>query len=115
MPKKDRKKRVGVVYSTDPEFSYRTEQDKEQETLPPNEQDLRVWLDRKQRKGKLVTLVTGFAGSEKDLSELGKMLKTRLGTGGSAREGEVLIQGDFRDKVVEILSEAGYKIKKAGG
>lgn len=115
MSKSNRKKRTGVVYSTDPEFSYKTEHDEEQETPPPNEQDLRVWLDRKQRKGKLVTLVTGFAGSDKDLSDLGKMLKNKLGTGGSAKDGEILIQGDFCDRVMEILSAAGYKVKKAGG
>ena len=115
MSKKDRKKRVGVVYSTDPEFSYKTEKDKEQETVPPHEQDLRVWLDRKQRKGKIVTLVTGFRGNDDDLADLGKMLKNKLGTGGTAKDGEILIQGDFRDRVVEILSAAGYKAKKAGG
>ena len=78
-------------------------------------QDLRVWLDRKQRGGKTVTLVKGFVGSDADLGELARLLKTRCGVGGAAKDGEIIIQGDHRDRVVEILAKAGYKCKKAGG
>ncbi len=115
MGKKGKNRRSGIVYSTDPGFNYQNDEPEETETLPPRQQDLKVWLDRKQRKGKVVTLVTGFTGSDDDLADLAKMLKNKLGTGGSDREGEILIQGDFRDRVVEILSAAGYKVKKAGG
>lgn len=115
MAKKGKTSRDGIVYSTNADFKYPEEQSPEKETLPPSQQDLRVWLDRKQRKGKVVTLVAGYHGTEADLAGLGKMLKSRLGTGGAAKEGEILIQGDFRDKVIEILTEMGYKAKKAGG
>lgn len=111
----DWKKRLNVVYSTNPDFSYEHKQEQESETLAPARQDLRVMLDRKQRGGKQVTLVTGFIGSDEDLKELGKMLKAKCGTGGSAKDGEIIIQGDFRDKVLNILLQAGYKAKKAGG
>jgi translation initiation factor 1 len=115
MAKKSNTKHSGVVYSTDPEFRYQTDQDPEIETLRPEKQNLRVWLDRKQRKGKIVTLVTGFTGKHDDLDDLGKMLKGKLGTGGAVKDGEILIQGDFRDRVLDILSGLGYKVKKAGG
>jgi translation initiation factor 1 len=107
--------RIDIVYSTDPGFQYNYGDEPEQKTLPPAQQDLRVSLDRKQRGGKTVTLVTGFKGSEEDLEALGKLLKTKCGTGGSAKDGEILIQGDQRDKVMAFLAGAGYKVKKSGG
>lgn len=104
-----------MVYSTNPEYEYKAGGGDERETPPPAQQDLRVWLDRKQRAGRQVTLVRGFAGSEDDLRALAGMLKSKCGVGGSAKDGEIIIQGDFRDRVVDILTKAGYKAKKAGG
>ncbi|EAY24270.1 translation initiation factor [Microscilla marina] len=109
------KSRLGTVYSTNPDFEYDTEGEEEEETLPVNQQDLRVMLDKKNRKGKAATLVTGFVGTDDDLKALGKMLKTKCGVGGSAKDGEIIIQGDMRDKVMELLKSAGYKAKKSGG
>ncbi|SDX63046.1 translation initiation factor [Hymenobacter psychrophilus] len=107
--------RQGVVYSTNPEFSYDEPTEQTAATLPPQQQNLRVQLDKKSRGGKQVTLITGFVGQEADLQALGKLLKTRCGVGGNAKDGEVIIQGDFRDKVLALLLEKGYKAKKAGG
>lgn len=111
----DWKARLGMVYSTNPDFQYTTDEEVEEQTLPPRQQNLRVWLDRRQRAGKVATIVRGFHGSTADLEELGRMLKQRCGVGGSVKEGEILIQGDHRDRVVEILLKAGYGSKKAGG
>ena len=110
----DWKARLGMVYSTNPNFKYDTEEAPQIETLAPERQDLRVWLDRKQRAGKQVTLVKGFVGGDDDLKELGRLLKSKCGVGGTAKEGEIVIQGDFRDRVGEILLREGYRVKKAG-
>lgn len=115
MSKKQEKNRTGLVYSTNPDFEYREEK-AEAASLPPQQQKLRVMIDRKQRGGKEVTLVTGFVGPEEELAELGKYLKTRCGVGGSAKDGEIIVQGNQRDKVVQLLLEKGFtQTKKAGG
>ncbi len=115
MADNDWKSRLNVVYSTNPDFKYQTEEPEAVETLPPERQNLRVWLDRRARAGKQVTLVKGFVGSDDDLKALAAMLKSKCGVGGTAKEGEIVIQGDFRDRVVDLLVKAGYKAKKAGG
>jgi len=109
------KDRNGVVFSTNPGFQYETGSGEEQKTLPPSQQSLRIQADRKNRAGKTVTMITGFVGSEDDLTLLGKTLKSKCGSGGSAKDGIILIQGDFRDKVLGILNDLGYKSKKSGG
>lgn len=114
MADNDWKSRLGMVYSTNPDFRYDTDEEPEAETLPAGQQELRVWLDRKQRGGKQVTLVRGFVGRSDDLEALARLLKTRCGVGGSVKEGEIIIQGDHRDRVVEILLRGGYRCKKAG-
>ena len=117
MSKKNKrdKGRSGVIYSTNQDFEYEYEGGFEEVTLAPSEQNLKVMLDKKSRGGKQVTLVEGFVGSEDDLKELGKMLKSKCGVGGTAKAGEILIQGDFRDKVLQILQQEGYKAKRVGG
>jgi translation initiation factor 1 len=109
MKNNDWKDRLNVVFSTNPNFQYETEEEEEQELLPKNQQKLRVKLDRKNRGGKTVTLVTGFVGPEDDLKALGKLLKGKLGVGGSAKDGEIIIQGEFKERVIDILLKEGYK------
>jgi translation initiation factor 1 len=111
----DWKKRDGIVFSTADSFDYNFGEVESQETLPPTQQKLKVLLDKKSRAGKQVTLIEGFLGTEEDLKELGKLLKNKCGVGGSTKDGEILIQGDHRDKVVQVLIQAGYGAKKAGG
>lgn len=111
----DWKDRLGVVFSTNSDYDYKHNEDEDTSSVPKNQQDLRVMLDRKKRKGKSVTLVTGFVGSNDDLKELGKLLKSKCGVGGTAKDNEILIQGDFRDKVLDLLHKEGYKAKKSGG
>jgi translation initiation factor 1 len=111
----DWKKRLGVVYSTNELFEYEGDGDAQQETLPPSKQKLYISLDRKNRKGKAVTLVEGFTGNAEDLKNLGKELKSKCGSGGTAKDGEIIIQGDFRDRVETMLKDKGYQIKRKGG
>lgn len=116
MKKNDWKERLNVVYSTNPDYNYETNEEKEEETtLPPAQQRLRVQLDRKNRGGKVVTLVTGFVGTEDDLKDLGKLLKSKCSVGGSAKEGEIIVQGDFKQKVLELLKKEGYTQTKPVG
>lgn len=115
MKNNDWKSRLNVVYSTNPDYSYEEENTEEQETLEPAKQNLRVRLDRKNRGGKVVTLITGFIGTEDDLKDLGKLLKTKCGVGGAAKDGEIIIQGDFKQKIVDLLIKEGYTRTKPAG
>lgn len=115
MSKKEFKNRAGIVYSTNPGFQYSTINEEGNVSNSPENQDLRVFLERKQRAGKTVTVIRGYIGKKEDLELLGKTLKTKCGTGGSVKDGEILVQGDFRDKIVQLLLTMGFKAKKAGG
>ena len=115
MSNNDWKSRLNIVYSTNKDFEYETIREETVETLPPSQQNLYIWLDRKMRAGKQATVVRGFVGSDEDLKELARMLKNKCGVGGSAKDGEIIIQGDLRDKVLNLLVAAGYRAKKAGG
>jgi translation initiation factor 1 len=110
-----KKERLNVVYSTNPDFKFEYDEDEQPDTLPVNQQKLYVSIDRKQRGGKEVTLIEGFMGSEDDLKDLGKMVKQKCGVGGTAKDGEILIQGNFRDKVCALLEKEGYQVKRKGG
>ncbi|MCD7975966.1 MAG: translation initiation factor [Tannerellaceae bacterium] len=108
MKNNDWKDRLGVMYSTNPDFNYNTGEESEEETLPKEKQQLRISLDKRNRGGKAVTLITGFRGTSDDLATLGKMLKVKCGVGGSAKDGEIIVQGDHRQKVLDILQKEGY-------
>ncbi|MBR2359381.1 MAG: translation initiation factor [Bacteroidaceae bacterium] len=108
MKSNDWKERLGMVYSTNPNFQYDTGEEEEAETLPKSQQRLRVRMEKNGRGGKTVTIVAGFVGTEADLKELGKWLKGRLGVGGSAKDGEVIVQGDFKQRVIDLLKGDGY-------
>ena len=108
MKDNDWKDRLGMVYSTNPDFKYDKNDEDEQVTLPKEKQSLRISLDKRNRGGKIVTLITGFVGTDDDLSALGKLLKVKCGVGGSAKDGEIIIQGDVRQKVTDILSRDGF-------
>ncbi len=107
---KDWKDRLGVVFSTNPKFNYEHSGDEEAVTLPPSDQKLRVRIDRKKRNGKIVTLVEGFVGTEDDLKKLAKILKNKCGVGGSAKEGEIILQGEHVPKVREVLRGLNYSV-----
>lgn len=108
MKKNDWKDRLGVMYSTNPDFNYETGGDAQEDTLPKEKQLLRISLDKRNRGGKVVTLITGFRGTGDDLEALGKLLKVKCGVGGSAKDGEIIVQGDLRTKVLDILQKEGY-------
>ena len=104
----DRKKRIGVVYSTNPDYEYSDHSQEESDTLPKNQQKMRLNMERAGRGGKTVTLVKGFVGSEEDITALSKLLKQKCGVGGSVKDGEIIIQGDHRQRLIEILKKEGY-------
>ncbi len=115
MSKKNKRNNSPFVFSTNPDFVPPSGDNDDQETPDPSQQDLRVHIDRKQRRGKEVTLVTGFVGSEEDMKALGKMLKSKCGVGGAVKNGEIMIQGNHRPKVIELLKKEGFNVKAAGG
>ena len=102
------KDRLNIVYSTNPDFIYENDMEEEEDTLPKNQQKLRVNIEKKGRNGKTATLIKGFIGSEDDLKELGKLLKTKCGVGGSVKDNEILIQGDFKQRIIDLLKVEGY-------
>lgn len=108
----DWKSRLGMVYSTNSDFRYETEEIEETETLSITQQKLRVNIEKRNRGGKVVTLIKGFIGLEEDLKELGKMLKTKCGVGGTVKDGEIIIQGDFKQKIIALLIREGYSQTK---
>lgn len=115
MKNNDWKDRLNVVFSTNPDFQYEENEESNEETLPFKQQKLKVQLDKKNRGGKTVTLITGFIGTPEDLKELAKTLKSKCGVGGSSKNGEIIIQGDFKQRIVDILLNLGYSQTKAKG
>jgi translation initiation factor 1 len=110
-----KKEKVNIVYSTNPDFQFQFDEEEEIQTLPKAQQKLYLSIDRKQRAGKEVTLIEGFVGTDEDLKELGKMLKSKCGVGGTAKDNEILIQGNFKEKIFDLLVKEGYSVKKKGG
>ena len=108
MKKNDWKDRLNIVYSTNPDFAYSTDEKEEIETLPKQQQKLRVSIEKNHRGGKAVTIVKNFIGTEDDMKELGRLLKTKCGVGGSTKDGEILVQGEFKEKIIELLKKEGY-------
>ena len=104
----DWKSRLQVVYSTNPDYNYITDEEPEEETLPKQQQKLRVQMEKNHRGGKTVTIVKNFVGTEDNMKELGRLLKTKCGVGGSTKDGEILVQGDFKEKIIELLKKEGY-------
>lgn len=115
MASNDWKERLSMVYSTNPDFNPYDNDEPDVQTPPPMKQNLRVMHDKRNRGGKTVTLITGFVGKEEDLKDLGKLLKNKCGVGGTVKDGEIIIQGSFADKIVSLLSSLGYKVKRSGG
>ncbi len=112
MKNNDWKERLNIVYSTNPDFAYTTDEKEENETLPKQQQRLRVSIEKNHRGGKTVTIIKNFVGTDEDLKSLGRLLKTKCGVGGSVKEGEILIQGDFKEKIIELLKKEGYTQSK---
>ncbi|MFN8698493.1 MAG: translation initiation factor [Flavobacteriales bacterium] len=108
-----KKNKGGMVYSTNPDWNPESSHD-EVESVPPSQQDLRIWLEKNHRGGKTASVIKGFTGPASDLEDLGKTLKSKCGTGGSVKDGEIIIQGDHRDKILQLLLQLGYRAKKAG-
>jgi translation initiation factor 1 len=108
-----KKNNGGMVYSTNPDWNPESTDD-QVESVPPAQQDLRIWLEKNHRGGKTASVIKGFIGPVADLEELGKTLKSKCGTGGSVKDGEIIIQGDHRDKILQLLIQLGYRAKKAG-
>ena len=108
MKKNDWKERLNIVYSTNPNFQYSTDEKEEIYTLPKQQQKLRVSIEKNHRGGKTVTIIKNFIGSDLDIKELGKLLKTKCGSGGSVKDGEILVQGEFKEKIIELLKKEGY-------
>ena len=116
MESKDWKEKLSFVYSTNPNYTPETEETEKIESIPSNKQVLRVRLEKKNRGGKSVSIISGYVGTEEELKELGKIIKNKCGVGGTVKDGEILIQGDFRDRILNLLQEMGYNnVKKAGG
>lgn len=112
MKKNDWKERLNIVYSTNPDFTYSTDEKEEISTLPAQQQKLRVRVEKNHRGGKIVTIVSNFVGNESDMKELGRMLKTKCGVGGSVKDGDIMVQGDFKEKIVELLKKEGFSQTK---
>jgi translation initiation factor 1 len=116
MNSNDWKDKLKFAYSTNPDYKPESETQEEISAIEPSKQNLRIWLEKKNRGGKIVSIISGYEGSDEELKELGRLIKSKCGVGGSVKDGEILIQGDFRDRILNILNELGYKkAKKAGG